>query len=266
MINQLLDKISQAKEIVYQAGEILMKYADDKEKIIHHKTALDLLTEADKESEELICSMLQEKFPEDSILSEEGFQYEGTSGNQWIVDPLDGTTSFAHDFPMFAVSMGLVDQNKQALIGLVYNPYFNELFHAVRGGGAFLNKNKISVSLVDSIARSLIGTGFPYNRREIMSKVLGRLEKILQHAHDIRRTGSASIDICFVAAGRYEGYYEQGLKAWDMAAAILIASEAGATISKFNGEQFNLFEGEILITNDKIHHRLIDLLGETIKK
>ncbi len=260
-MSQLFDKMSQAKEIIYQAGKILMKYADDKEKIIHHKTSIDLLTEADKESEEFICSMLQEKFPEDSILAEEGFQYEGTGGNQWIVDPLDGTTSFAHNFPMFAVSMALVDQNEQPLIGLVYNPYFDELFHAMQGAGAFLNEAKIGVSLVDSIERSLIGTGFPYNRRKIMTSVLGRLENVLQSVHDIRRTGSAAIDICFVAAGRYEGYYEQGLKAWDMAAAVLIASEAGAKISKLNGDQFSLFEGEILITNSRIHHCLIDLLN-----
>ena len=256
----LFYKSLKVREIIYQAGEILMTYIDQ-EKKIHYKTDINLLTEADKKSEELICQMLRKNFPQDSILAEEGFEYEGDSGDQWIIDPIDGTTSFAHNFPMFAISVGLINKKKEPIIGFVYNPYSKELFHSILGNGAFLNEKRIYVSSITSIEKSLIGTGFPYTRKEKMPILLKRLENILRNTQDIRRTGSAALDICFVAMGRYEGYYEEDLKIWDVAAAVLIASEAGAKKSKLNGDNFKLFDGEILITNSKIHQALIKLVN-----
>lgn len=227
---------------------------------IKYKGSVDLVTQADLDSEEFLFNNLNKSFSDDSIIAEEGREKEGTSGYTWVIDPLDGTTSYSHGFPFFAVSVGLVDADDVPVLGVVYNPFYNEFFSACRGGGAFLNDKKISVSENSSLSTSLLGTGFPYNRREIMPHILDRLSRMLHNCHDVRRTGSAALDICFVAAGRTDGYFEQGLKPWDVAAATVILTEAGGRASLFNGEPVDIRKPEYIGSNRLIHEELLKMI------
>ncbi len=258
---QLQHVMEQLVPIISRAGEIVNSYLK-KDKQIENKGTIDLITAADKESEEFLFGRLREVFPGDSILAEEGNTHEGSSGYTWVIDPVDGTTSFAHGFPAFAVSVGLIDSDKQPVLGAVLTPFFNELFTAYRGGGAWLNGERIHVSKAASLSVSLLGTGFPYNRRSIMDRLLKRLGAFLHNCHDIRRTGSAALDICYVAAGRLDGYYEEGLKPWDTAAALVILEEAGGLSSKFDGSKVDIFVPEIVVANPNIFQEILDLLSK----
>ncbi|MCS6984408.1 MAG: inositol monophosphatase [Leptospiraceae bacterium] len=247
------------KDLVLEAGQLLLSYLN-KNKNIRNKGVLDLVTDADEASEKLLFSKLCEYFPEYGILAEEGSLKESENGYIWVVDPLDGTTSFAHGFPFFSVSVGLVDMHKDPVAGFVYNPLLKELFFAQKGEGAFLNNQAISVSETSVLEKALLATGFPYNRREILDEILERLARVLNAVQDIRRTGSASLDICYVACGRIDGYYESGLKPWDTCAAACILKEAGGKLSRFSGEPFNIFFPEIVASNGKIHADVLRLL------
>lgn len=258
----LLEKLEKVRPLVLQAGDITKKFLSGAEKEIKYKGDVNLVTAADKASEEFIVANLKEIFPHDSILAEEGSSVEKNSSYTWVIDPIDGTTSFAHGYPMFAISVGLIDENKRPVLGLVYNPFFNELFHAVQNYGAFLNNRPIYVSKIDRLNQSLLATGFPYNRREIMELLMKRLAHVLHHVHDIRRGGSAALDICYVAAGRLEGYFEQGLQPWDVAAALVILQEAGGKSSLFDGSSMDVFVPQIIATNSLVHQELVQLLQE----
>lgn len=248
-----------------EAGKIIMEYYghDQQKKQVTHKSEINLVTAADKASEEHITAQIRSAFPQDGILAEEasedGDSVASQNGLTWVIDPLDGTTSFAHTFPCFAVSIALVDQNNEPLAGAVYAPCLDELYEAYQGAGARLNGSTISVSGVNDLSRALLGTGFPYNRREIMDRVLKRLGDFLYRVHDIRRTGAAAVDLCFVAAGRLDGYYEEGLHAWDVAAGVCILREAGGRVSLYDGSPFNIFTPEIIATNKEIHEAMIDV-------
>lgn len=258
----LLERLEKVRPVVLQAGDIAKSFLSATEKKIEYKGDVNLVTAADKASEEFIVTQLKEIFPQDSILAEEGNSVENDSSYTWIIDPIDGTTSFAHGYPMFAVSIGLINQDKKPVLGLVYNPFFDELFHAVQNYGAFLNNRPIYVSQIKSLNQSLLATGFPYNRREIMDLLMKRLAHVLHHVHDIRRGGSAALDICYVAAGRLEGYFEQGLQPWDVAAALVILQEAGGQSSLFDGSPIDIFVPQIIATNSFIHQELVQLLQE----
>ncbi|MDH5717030.1 MAG: inositol monophosphatase [Spirochaetia bacterium] len=249
---------SQIKPIALKAGEIIMSYLL-KDKKIEYKEEINMVTEADKESENYIVKSLKELFPNDGILAEENHKIESKSGYTWVIDPLDGTTSFSHNFPFFAVSIALVNEKNIPVLGVVYNPFYNEYFEAYENSGAKLNSKPINVSTVDNINKALIGTGFPYYRREHMQRILNRLGNFLNVVHDMRRTGSAALDICFVAAGRLDAYYEEGLKPWDTAAAYRILIEAGGMASKFDGKDFDINFPEIIASNAKIHPQVIKL-------
>lgn len=242
-----------------KAGELIMAY-QTKDKKIQYKDQVNLITAADHESEIFIFNEISRIFPDDSILAEEGHEKKGSSRYTWVVDPIDGTTSFAHGFPFFCISAGLMDENREPVLGLVYAPMLNEKFTAFKNGGAFLNGNPIHVSAVQILGKALIGTGFPYNRRNIMDKLLRRLGNFLHQVHDVRRTGSAALDISYVACGRLDGYFEEGLQPWDVCAAAIILEEAGGVISKFNGSKFDMFFPESLASNKNIHQELLDLL------
>lgn len=256
---EIIKSLEILRPIVTEAGKIILSYYE-KNLGIRHKSPVDLVTDADEASERYLFEKISELFPTAGILAEEGSQKNSQNGYFWVIDPLDGTTSFAHGFPFFAVSVGLIDDRKTPVGGIVYNPFFNEFFWACQNEGAFLNDKKISVSNVSDIRQALIATGFPYNRREIMAEILSRLGKVLHQVHDIRRTGSASLDICYVACGRTDGYYEAGLKPWDTCAAVSILKEAGGMVSRFTGETFNIFIPEIVCSNGKIHQELLNLL------
>jgi len=227
---------------------------------IEKKGPADLVTEADTASEKAIIETISTVFPDHGILAEEGGLRENGRRHQWIVDPLDGTTNFAHQVPLFSVSIAL-SIDRQIVFGIVLNPITGELFTADRGAGARLNDRPIRVSETELITDSLLATGFPYDRRDGMDRLMTRFRRCLTASRGIRRLGSAALDLCFVACGRFDGYWEKGLKPWDVAAGALIAQEAGGWVTDFAGAPYNLDSGEILATNNRIHTEMLQLLA-----
>ena len=246
--------IEAAREGAQAAHSLLGKI-----KHIQKKGEIDLLTEADIESEKRIITKIREHFPEHSFLAEEGGGNDQSGRHQWIIDPIDGTTNFSHAIGHYAVSIALAVDGR-ILIGIVLNPETDELFTAVKGQGAFLNNRPIKVSGIASVSDSLLATGFPYNFKEILEQVMTRFSNCLQAAQGIRRYGSAALDLCYVACGKFDGYWEQNLKPWDTAAGFLIAEEAGAKITDFSNAPFGIEKKEILATNSRIHDRMLSLL------
>jgi len=226
---------------------------------IHKKDAVEIVTEADTESENAIISAIRARFPEHSILSEESGLNDGSDEFRWVIDPLDGTVNFAHQVPIFCISIGLTYQN-EIVLGVVLNPLDGQLYTARRGQGARLNGQPIKVSKATAVSESLLVTGFPYHIREIFEPIMIRYGNCLQAAQAVRRLGSAALDLCYVACGRFEGFWEQRLKPWDTAAGALIASEAGATVTTFSNQPYRLGDQEILVTNGHIHREMLGLL------
>lgn len=264
MQRNFMADLNKLQPLMVQAGEIILSYLKADKKI-QQKTSVNLVTEADLKTEEYLVTELKRVFPDDAILAEEGNELPGSSGYQWIIDPLDGTTSYAHGFPFFAVSAGLYDQtNKRPVAGVVYNPFFQEYFEASLDGGSYLNRKQIKVTQMAQLSEALLGTGFPYNRRDILKTLLTRLGDFINTCQGLRRTGSAALDVCYVAAGRLDGYFEEGLKPWDTAAALLIAEEAGATSSLFNGEAADIFVPELVVAGEAIHPQIIEVLKNTV--
>ncbi len=226
---------------------------------IRKKADAEIVTEADTESEKEIISALRAKFPEHAVLSEEYGLIPGTSEYKWIVDPLDGTVNFAHQIPIFAISIALTVQDA-ILLGIILNPVNNELFSAASGQGAQLNGKTIRVSSTPRIADSLLVTGFPYNVGEIFEPVISRYGNFLRVAQGMRRLGSAALDLCYVACGRFDGFWEQNLKAWDSAAGALMVAEAGGKVTTFSNRPYTVDDVEILATNGLVHEEMIGLL------
>jgi myo-inositol-1(or 4)-monophosphatase len=241
--------------IARRAGDLLMDFAGSVTEV-DHKGAIDLVTDADRASQEFLVGAVLGEFADDAVLAEEGHETRvGTSGFEWVIDPLDGTTNFVHRYPHFAVSVGLLHEGAP-VFGAVYAAPSGELFHAQRGGGAFLDGNPLRVSAVPTVAEALLGTGFPYNRREILRELLDRVERALRSAHGFRRSGSAAIDLCHVAAGRLDGFWEQGLSPWDLAAGVLIVVEAGGRVTGYDGGPHDLRAGRTVASNGLIHDEL----------
>jgi len=247
------------KEIIVKAGEIFKEgFYSSKE--ITLKGKKDLVTEYDVKIEEF----LKEEFKkfDYSIIAEESVKDE--FNNSIIIDPIDGTTNFAHQIPHCAISVG-VYKNRKAVFAFVYNPVLNEFYTAVAGGGAYKNGKKINVSKNDYFQRALIATGFPYSSAdstEDLDFVIERLHKILPKCQDIRRLGSAALDLCYVADGRYEGFYEINLKPWDVSAGILILKEAGGKITNDRGGEFDMFGDKCIVaSNTLIHTEFLNLLS-----
>ncbi len=220
---------------------------------VRKKGPSDLVTEADIESEKKIIDTLRYRFPDHQILAEEsGLNGINESGGLWIIDPLDGTTNFAHQLPFFSVSIAFA-VNGEMSVGVVLNPVSGELFSAVKGKGATLNGHEIRVTQQDKISECLLVTGFPYDKEKEIKPLMARFENCLKAARGIRRLGSAALDLCFVACGRFDGFWEENLKPWDTAAGTLIAREAGAKITDFSGTDYDIKKNEILATNGLIH-------------
>ncbi|UCD79433.1 MAG: inositol monophosphatase [Desulfobacterales bacterium] len=226
---------------------------------VRKKDAVEIVTEADTESEKEIIATIQARFPEHAVLSEECGQKGGTAEYRWIIDPLDGTVNFAHRLPIFSISIALT-YREDLVLGIVLNPIDGELYSAVRGQGAHLNGRPIQVSSNDAVSESLLVTGFPYNVREAFEPIMIRYGNCLKASQAVRRLGSAALDICYVACGRFEGFWEQYLKAWDTAAGALIAAEAGATVTTFSNQPYQVGDEEILVTNGHIHDEMLGLL------
>ena len=245
-----------------EAGKILRKYYGNISKI-EYKSDASLVTQADKESEATIIKIIKSAFPTHQILAEESGITKEESEYKWIIDPLDGTTNYAHTLPIFAISIG-IEHKKEIILGGVYNPISNELFFAEKGNGAYLNDKKIRVSKVDKLDRALLVTGFPYDRRENVDYYMNIYGKFLKVSQGVMRLGAAAIDFCSVACGRLDGYWERKLYPWDQAAGILIVEEAGGKVTDFIGKKFSCYDKQVLVTNGLIHNEMVKIL-KTIK-
>ncbi len=225
---------------------------------IRKKGAIDLVTEADVQSEAVIIDTITAAFPDHAILAEESGKHAG-HGGRWIIDPLDGTTNFAHGLPQFCVSIAFA-MHDEILAGFVLAPLLDELFVGIKGQGAHHNGTSITVSKTARLAESLLVTGFPYDHHTIFDELMHRFGECLKATQGVRRLGSAALDLCYVANGRFDGFWEQHLKPWDTAAGYLIASEAGARTTDFSAAPYAMHAQEILCTNGTIHDELITLL------
>jgi len=248
-----------AVEAAIAAGDTLMDLFG-RVNHIRKKGHIDLVTEADLEAEKTILEIIHRSFPRDNILSEEAGKEERSSNRTWVIDPLDGTTNFAHAFPFFAVSIALEVDN-EIVLGIVYNPHTNEFFEAVQGRGAQMNKMPIRVSKTPNIGEALLGTGFPYDIHEKPEEVMDLFTRMVVRAQGVRRPGSAAIDLCYVAAGIFDGFWEQDLKPWDTAAGVLIVKEARGKLTTFEGEPYSPYLKTIVAANPFIHDAMIGVLA-----
>ncbi|MGD8344940.1 MAG: inositol monophosphatase family protein [Desulfobacterales bacterium] len=245
-------------EAAYSGAKILQEHFGHISRI-GQKGAFDLVTDADTASEKKIIQIIRRVFPDHAILAEESGINHGNSECQWIIDPLDGTTNYAHQLPIFSIAIALAVQGEIAL-GLVLNPMDGELFTAITGKGAALNGNPIRVTSTAVVHQSLLVTGFPYDFGKIIEPVMQRFCVCQNASQGVRRLGSAALDICYVACGRFDAFWEQNLKPWDKAAAAVIATEAGAVITDFSNRPFALDQKEILVSNGAIHQEMLSLL------
>ncbi|MBI4686553.1 MAG: inositol monophosphatase [Nitrospirae bacterium] len=242
-----------------EAGVILKKHFG-RTLNIRHKGEIDLVTEADLKSEQKIVSIIKKAFPEHDILAEERGLQDNQAEYKWLIDPLDGTTNYAHGFPVFAVSIAL-ERKGEIILGVVYDPMRDEIFTAIKGKGAYLNNKKINVSATKSLSVSLLATGFAYDVRVSPENNLNHFSNFILRSQGIRRAGSAAIDLCYIASGRFDGYWEMKLKPWDTAAGSLIVKEAGGRVTDFQGQPFSHYSKEILASNGKIHREMIKVLS-----
>jgi len=248
------------KRATVESGQILRR-ALLRPKRIAYKGRANLVTATDRQAEKKIIQIIKRVFPDHEILAEESAKSEKrlTGPHQWIIDPVDGTTNFAHSYPQAAVSIAY-EENGVVKMGAVYNPFVNELFWAEKGKGAYLNGKRIRVSKAPSLHSALLVTGFPYDRFKRASVYMKVVQAFLRTTHGIRRLGSAALDMCFVACGRFDGYWEVKLKPWDQAAGYLIAKEAGARCTNFSNAPLNIYKKETLVTNGLIHSAMIRVI------
>ncbi len=256
----MADFLSVARSAAVKAG-ILLRENIDGVREISYKGDINLVTEMDTRSERTIVEILRSSFPDHGLLAEEETDQRNQSGFLWIIDPLDGTTNYAHGYPCFSVSIALQYEGR-VIIGVVYDPMRDELFCAEKGRGAFLNGRKISVSRTDRLIHSLLATGFPYDRKESERNNFNYFHHLLMASQEVRRDGSAALDLCSVAAGRFDGFWELKLKPWDVAAGSLIVLEAGGTISGLAGNAVALDAEEILASNGRIHEQMVGVLQQ----
>jgi len=229
-------------------------------KKISYKGDINLVTDVDKKCEELIVNLIKKYNPTHRILSEEGYRDRATAGYRWIIDPLDGTTNFAHGLPVYSVSIAL-EENGKIVVGVVYNPEAGELFTSEVNKGARLNNKKIHVSKINKLDKALLATGFAYDIKHTAKDNVLYFTKFLKIAQAVRRLSSAALDLCYVACGRFDGFWEMNLHPWDSAAAMLIVNEAGGRVTTFNNSTYTPFDKEILATNSKIHDEMVKILN-----
>jgi myo-inositol-1(or 4)-monophosphatase len=254
--------LEKAQELAKEAG-LYQRSKLWKPLNIEHKGEIDLVTEVDKKSEELLVSGLQKAFPDHDFLAEENLYQNRGASHKWIIDPLDGTTNFAHGFPWFAVSIAL-EVNGEIVLGVVYHTMLNELFHAIKGKGAFLNGSRISVSSRYPLRGSLLATGFPYDSATDPENNFAHFVNFQMGCRGIRRAGAAALDLAYVAAGRIDGFWESKLKPWDVAAGQLLVSEAGGNVTGFIGEPYSAYNHRIVASNGLIHPEMLEMLGRPV--
>jgi myo-inositol-1(or 4)-monophosphatase len=251
--------LATAVEAVLRAGSIQMAHFGTELKI-DKKGVIDLVTEVDVAVEKMFRGMVAERFPDHVVLAEELGGGELPAGRPcWIFDPLDGTTNYAHGFPVFASSLAL-EIDGRIVVGAVYDPTRKELFTATLGGGAHLNGVPMRVSSTDSLVDALLVTGFPYSVHEERAELVSLFSAFLAEAQAVRRLGSAALDICYVAAGRMDAFWEQHLRPWDMAAGALMLTEAGGRLTGIDGQPFDVRKGQLMASNGPLHERLLEVV------
>ena len=273
MDKEFIDRIAAVGRQAALAAGAVLRQNYYKPHQITYKGAIDPVTETDLQSQEMITALIRQAFPDHGLLAEEeSLRAEATGGHggpphqslspyRWIIDPLDGTVNFAHGFPAFCVSIAL-EMEGALHCGVIYDPLRDELFEARKGGGAFLNGQPIRVSKTERLDRALLTTGFPYDIRERLTETLARLGRLLGVAQGVRRAGSAALDMCYVACGRFDGFWEENLKPWDTAAGLLIITEAGGKITTFSGGDYDINAPNIVASNKNLHDKMLSLLNE----
>ncbi len=257
-----------AENIARQAGALLLDYAARGFDVNTKTTSINLVTEADQAAEALITAAIRAVFPDHAIVGEEGGGYDvpgaADAPYRWYVDPLDGTTNFAHHLPIYAVNLSVVDRSGEPVVGLTYDPSRDECFSVIRGQGATLNNRPIHVSATSDLLGALLTSGFPYDRHTAQDNNWAEWGAFLRRAQGVRCTGSAALDMAYVACGRFDGYWERGPQPWDFLAGILMIREAGGQVTTYAGRTDGLYSGhEILASNGRIHQAMVDVLEET---
>jgi myo-inositol-1(or 4)-monophosphatase len=246
-------------KIAKEAGVIIKEGFGTNFNIEYKTNESNLVTEIDKASEKLITEFIKKNYPSHGILAEEGGEIKNTSEYVWVVDPLDGTTNFAHGLPIFSVSIG-VQKNGSTIAGIVYDIMNDIVYSSELGSGSFANDKKLKVNENDKISHAVLATGFPYNISENPENALEKFSALTKASRAVRRLGSAAIDLCYVARGVFDGFWEVHLHPWDMCAGKLIVEEAGGSVSDFNGKPIDIFSKKILATNSKIHSTMVKFL------
>lgn len=254
--------LATAVEAVVRAGDLQVARLGSRVRV-DKKGAIDLVTEVDIAVERMVRGLIAERFPDHEVLAEELDQPDGRPASSccWIFDPLDGTTNYAHGLPIFCASLAL-EVDGEATVGAVYDPVRRELFTAERGVGAWLNGTRLRVSDATALIDAMLCTGFPYDVHDSLDQVVGLFSRFLGQARAVRRLGSAAIDLCYVAAGRFDGFWEQRLHPWDTAAAALVVEEAGGRVTTFSGEPFQSRTPDLVATNGRIHEAMIQTIRD----
>lgn len=259
---QLSKLLEQTQDVAKKVGAFIRKERQhfDVEKV-EHKGFNDLVSYVDKEAERQIVEKLAKILPEAGFITEEGTNSTQAEVFNWVIDPLDGTTNFIHGLPVFAVSIALMEK-EEIILGVVYEVNRHECFYAMKGGGAFCNDTRIKVSPAPDLSASLIATGFPYYNFELIDRYLNSMKSLMQKTHGLRRLGSAAVDLCYVASGRTEGFFEYNLNSYDVAAGALIVQEAGGKVTDFAGGGDYVFGRKIVASNGNIHREFLAVLDE----
>jgi len=252
-----------AVKAAFKAGKVLKKGFDLEKEIIFKRFA-DPVTLYDKESEKIIVDQILSNHPDHSILTEENLSRDVNKDYKWIIDPLDGTVNFTHKIPYISISIAL-EINQQVVLGVVYNPVLDEIYTAIQGAGAFMNKKRLSVSNISSIGKALVATGFPYERDGRIEELMKPMPAFLKDYQGYRRLGSATMDLVYVARGSFDGFYEENLKPWDTAAGKIIVEEAGGKLTDYSNNPYSVYQKTIIASNSLIHNQIVDLLKDVKK-
>lgn len=255
-----MSEIQTAIRAARTAGKIL-RQGFSKPHQISYKGIINIVTEMDRESEHLVCEILRQDFPGYGILGEEGSQVQGSEDALWIIDPLDGTTNYSKGYPLFGVSIALEKYN-QIVLGVVYNPLLDELFVAGKGEGATLNGHTIQVTQTSELGKSVLASGFPYDAWSNPKNNCYEWNQFIRRVISVRCDGSAALDLCHVAMGRLDGYWELDLETWDMAAGALIVEEAGGIVSLCSGDTFDPYHRNVLACNKYLHSAMLDVINQ----
>lgn len=260
-----LKKALKFAETTARGAGLILKKGFHKKKNVQYKGAINPVTEYDLKSEKYIVTAIKKNYPDHGILSEEGDNKKSSDQYRWVIDPLDGTVNYSHNLPVYSVSIALMDGD-ETVVGVVYDPENDQMYTAFKNGGAYLNGKKISVSTESKLGRSLLATGFAYNIKKARRNNLGTFARMMKQAQAVRRLGSAALDLCWVAEGRFDGFWEYYLHPWDSAAAILIVTEAGGKVTGITKDKYSIFDQSLLASNKLIHNQMRKVLTSKMKK